>query len=61
MNLPVILAVVSAGLLAVLLGSTYFDPATARGGMPEAARAALFYPSPIVEREHLPDHLYRHG
>jgi hypothetical protein len=58
MNLPVVLAAVSAGILAVLVGSTYLDPASSRAGnVSEAARAALFYPSPIVEREGV----YRRG
>ena len=57
MNLPIILAVASAGILAVLVGSTYLGPATPR--VSEVAPAMLFYPSPIVERERDLHHRYR--
>jgi hypothetical protein len=60
MNLPVVFAILSAGILAIVVGSTYLEPVTLRDSMSEAARAALFNPSPIVERERHPA-TYRRG
>jgi hypothetical protein len=58
MNLPVILAALSAGFLAVLVASTYSEPSAPRAVLSEAARAAQFYPVPIAERAPLSG-LYR--
>lgn len=52
MNLPVILAAVSAAILVTLVASTYIQPATSGAAVSEAERAALFVPSPIAERDH---------
>jgi hypothetical protein len=51
MNLPVIFASVSAGLLIVAVGSTYLEPATPNTVLSQASRAAQFDPLPIAERE----------
>lgn len=54
MNLPIILAIASAGNLAILAGSTYLEPTTPVWNMSEVASVMLFYPSPVVKREHHP-------
>lgn len=53
MNLPVILAALSAAILVALVASTDIQPAVSgTAQVSEAARAALFVPSPIAERDH---------
>ena len=59
MNLPIILAVASAGILAILVGSTYLEPTAPVRNTSEVASAMLFYSSPLVEREHHPHDVYR--
>lgn len=56
MNLPVVLAGVTAGMLAAAVASTYLDPKTPfEGGMSQAEHATLFSSVSTAEREFRPD------